>query len=236
MEHTMRYLKRIGITSTWAILAVFVGIGFGQVGTAVKNGFRDCAGVNCDNVFVVGGTLEGEGATADAFETSITFDDPVADRAQTWPNVAGRYVVMGLIAGGATETVVATTHAGACVALDTAAGTTVTMPAATGTGNRYCFEVTVTPTSLQHRIDVVGNDEYVGGVVCNTDAAANAVQGFEAADAGDNDRFDMNGTTKGGRIGDVLWFTDISTDNWSVSGFLNCSGTEASPFTAGAVT
>ena len=127
-------------------------------------------------------------------------------------------------------------HAGACIALDTAAGTTVTLPAATGTGDRYCFVVSVAPTSNQHRIDVVGNDEFVGGVICNTDNAADAVVGFEAADAGDNDRFDMNGTTKGGRIGDVVTTIDVLTDNWSIEGTLNCSGTEVTPFTTGAVT
>ena len=141
----------------------------------------------------------------------------------------------GAVAGGATLTLTAGTHAGRSILLDTAAGTTITLPAATGTGDRYEFLVTVTPTSNQHQVNVVGNDEYVGVLSVTQDSADTALH-FDAADAADNDRINMNGTTTGGRIGDWIQLVDISTDNWHVRGVLSGSGIEATPFQTGQVT
>ena len=48
-----------------------------------------------------------------------------------------------------------------------------------------------------------------------------------------SDTITLNGTTTGGvNIGDYVLLTDIATDQYSVSGLLNASGTEATPFSA----
>lgn len=140
-----------------------------------------------------------------------------------------------IVAGGATLTIDPLLHDGRVIALDTAAGTTITLPAATGSGARFKFVVTVRPTSNQHRIDVVGNDAYFGTLVVDTDAdsVADATITFNAA--ADSDRIDLNGTTKGGLKGDFIEIVDMVADGWHVYGVLSATGTEVTPFTTGAV-
>lgn len=141
-----------------------------------------------------------------------------------------------LVAGGSTLTLTEAAHDGKVIALDTAAGTTITLPAATGSGAKFTFVVTVKPTSNQHRINVVGNDEFVGSVnILDADAAAQAA--YAAADAGDADQLDLNGTTKGGLVGDWLEVIDILADNWHVRGQLVCpaGSNPATPFATGQV-
>jgi len=146
------------------------------------------------------------------------------------------YHADGAVAAGATITLTVASHDGRLIALDTAAGSTVTLPAATGSFARFLFLVTVKPTSNQHRINVTGDDEYVGSVnILDRDAAAQAAYG--AIDGGDNDQFDMQGTTKGGLQGDWVEVIDILADTWLIRGQLQCpaGSNPASPFAAGQV-
>lgn len=127
-------------------------------------------------------------------------------------------------------------HFNRTIVLDTAAGSTVTLPAAIGSGGRIELVVSIKPTSNQHRINVVGNDEFVGSVnILDVDAAAQGA--FAALDGVDNDRCDLNGTTKGGQVGDRIQLVDVLTDNWQISGQLVCpaGSNPATPFTTGAV-
>lgn len=141
-----------------------------------------------------------------------------------------------IVAGGSTLTIDPLLHDGRVVALDTAAGTTITLPAATGSGLSLRLVVTVTPTSNQHRIDVVGNDAYFGTIVADTDADSADLATVTWAAPSDADRIDMNGTTKGGRKGDYIDLIDMVADGWHVSGMIQASGTEVTPFTTGAIT
>lgn len=184
-----------------------------------------------NSVWGASNALVWEGATADAFEITFSPADAVADSTATFPNYSGNVVLQGLIAAGATETVAAVTHAGACIALDTGGGSTITLPAATGTGNRYCFVVTVAGT---HVINVVGNDEFVGGIHQGNDSD-NTTVFWPAADGSDNDRITLNNGSQGGFVGCRYDIVDILTDNWSVIGSCDASGTEATPFATGQV-
>ena len=184
-----------------------------------------------NSLWGVSNGLTFEGATADGFEVTLSPADAAANSTATIPNYTGSVVMAGLIAAGATETVAAVTHAGACIALDTGAGSTITLPAATGTGNRYCFVVTVVGA---HIINVVGNDEFVGGIHQGNDTNDTTVF-WPAADAADNDRISLNGTSQGGFVGCKYEIVDVLTDNWSVIGNCDASGTEATPFATGQV-
>lgn len=142
-----------------------------------------------------------------------------------------------LVAAGASLTLTEASHADKIIKLDTAAGSAITLPAATGSGARFIFIVTTKPTSNQHRISVVGNDEFVGSVnILDVDGSAQAA--FAALDAADNDQLDLNGTTKGGQVGDWLEIVDIAADNWHVRGQCVCpaGSNPATPFTTGQVT
>lgn len=147
-------------------------------------------------------------------------------------DVSGR-----LVAAGASLTLTQATHDGKVILLDAAAGSTITLPAASGSGAKFTLLVSVKPTSNQHRINVVGDDEFVGSVnILDADLAAQGA--YAAADAGDNDQLDLNGTTKGGQVGDWLELIDLLADNWHIRGQLVCpaGSNPVTPFASGQVT
>jgi len=172
-------------------------------------------------------------STAGAKLVTETDTQTLTNKTLTSPTVTGPVTTGEVVnATAATLSISAATHAGRIVTLNRAAGITVTMPAATGSGNRYRFIVGTTVTSNQYRFDVTGNDAYFGNIFGAQDGGA-TVEAWEAA--ADSDRIDLDGSTKGGIKGDYLEFVDIATDTWFVCGKIAQTGTQATPFTTGAV-
>ena len=126
---------------------------------------------------------------------------------------AGRILLMGEVGGDASAT--------------------FTLPAATGTGAEFKFIVSVVNTS-NYVIQVTGNDTIDGSVVVtndSTDGGTASLISWPTVAA--SDTITLDGTTTGGvNIGDYVLLTDIATDQYTVSGLLNASGTEATPFSA----
>lgn len=140
-----------------------------------------------------------------------------------------------LVAAGSTLAVTVAAHDGKTILLDTAAGSTCTLPAATGSGARIRFAVSVKPTSNQHRITVTGNDAFYGSInILDLDAAAQAAY----AAGSDADQLNLNGTTTGGQIGDFVTVEDVAADKWQVFGQAVCpaGSNPATPFATGQVT
>lgn len=136
-----------------------------------------------------------------------------------------------LIAAGATLTMNYDTHEGRIICLDTAAGSVVTLPPATGSGAVYRFLITVTATSNSHVIKV-GNatDEMRGFVVQDSDTAT-APNIWWAAD--NDDTITLNRTTTGlAAQGECFEIVDATPNHFYVKGFGQASGTEATPFSA----
>jgi hypothetical protein len=136
-----------------------------------------------------------------------------------------------LVAAGATLTLTELAHDGKIIALDTAAGSIVTLPPATGSGMRVRVVVTVTATSNSHIVKVTTDDTMVG-FVHNNDLDLTPVAFYKAG--GTDDTITMNRTTTGGVIGDELEFIDIKADLWLVKGAITCvAGSNiATPFSA----
>lgn len=104
----------------------------------------------------------------------------------------------------------------------------VVLPAATGSGARYHFKVSVVNTS-SYTIDTAGSDIFKGTIMGLNDAA-DTVSGWETS-ASTTDTITLNGTTMGGAsIGDWVEVVDIATGVWSVAGQVTQSGSEATPF------
>ena len=135
-----------------------------------------------------------------------------------------------VIAATADVTLTAATHAGKVVTLGSATGDTATLPAATGTGNVYTVVVAVTATSNNHIIQAASATDIMQGVVWGTQDSADTVVGWETA--ADSDTITMNGTTKGGYVGDKHVLIDIAAGVWQLSGFMKQTGTEATPLSA----
>src|SRR6266567_8818921 len=97
-------------------------------------------------------------------------------------------------AGGSTLTLTAALHAGKVINLDTAAGTTVTLPAATGTGNVYRFVVTVLATSNSHIVKVANASDAMQGMLITTLSGTPTTNNIWPATAGTSDTITLNRT------------------------------------------
>ena len=152
----------------------------------------------------------------------------------TDPTLTGNVKLQeGFVNITAATTLNATDHAGRLMRFNVAAGATVTLPAATGTGNRYRFAVNTTVTSNQDRIIAAGSDLFYGSLLIEADAdsVADATISFRANGSTHNS-IDMNGTTQGGIAGDYIELVDIASAKWNVWGILQATGTEITPFEA----
>ncbi len=118
--------------------------------------------------------------------------------------------------------------AGRATMLNAAAGLTVTMPAATGTGRTFTIIVGTTVTSNSYVIQAASADDIMQGVIgMATDAA-----GVNIPTASTSDTITMNGSTTGGLIGSTVVLHDAADGVWAVSGALVSTGVEATPFSA----
>jgi hypothetical protein len=129
----------------------------------------------------------------------------------------------------ATLAVTQASHDSKIITVNRAAGSTLTLPAATGSGTKLHVIIGTTVTSNAVIIQVTGNDTMTGNaIVCNdTD---DSVSGFETA--ADSDTITLNGTTTGGIKGDSVELVDIAADLWWVRVNSSATGSEATPFSA----
>lgn len=147
--------------------------------------------------------------------------------------VAGVNQAKGVVALTADATLTAATHANKVVTLGSATGDTVTLPAATGTGNVYTIMVAVTVTSNAHIIQVANATDEFGGVVYQIDTdTADAIAAYPAIAADGFDTITMDGTTTGGLIGDTYVITDVAAGTFALQGFQNANGIVATPLSA----
>ena len=118
--------------------------------------------------------------------------------------------------------------AGATVALNAAAGLTITLPAATGSGASYEIVARTTVTSNSYIIKVANSSDVMMGVL----AVASDIAGVTCPTTSTSDTITMNGTTTGGILGSRVMLQDVAANKWAVSGALVASGVEATPFSA----
>ena len=130
----------------------------------------------------------------------------------------------------ATVSLTRNVHAGAVVLLDRAAGVTVTLPAATGTGDSYEVFVKTAITSNNAIIQVANATDTMAGSVSISSLTTGA--GTHESAGGTDDTITMNGTTTGGAAGSYVKITDVASGLWQVNGRLCGSGTLASSLSA----
>ena len=117
-------------------------------------------------------------------------------------------------------------HSGRPIALNKADGQTLTLPAATGSGAKFPFFVKTTVTS-DLVIQVANATDIMQGSVIVDGTGSTMFQ-----TAADSDTVTMSGTTTGGVAGSQIELEDVAAGVWRVSGFLNGTGAEATPFSA----
>jgi hypothetical protein len=119
-------------------------------------------------------------------------------------------------------------HAGTTTVINAAAGLTLTLPAASGTGDEYTIFVGTTVTSNNAIIQVANASDIMQGVL----SVATDIAGVTCPTTTTSDTITMNGSTTGGIKGSYVVLKDMATNVWEVSGSLVSSGTEATPFSA----
>jgi hypothetical protein len=120
-------------------------------------------------------------------------------------------------------------HANRPLVLDRAAGITVTLPAATGTGYTYRFFVKTTFTG-NGIIKVANATDVMTGFATLHQDAADTVATFDTAAS--SDTITMNGTTSGGLLGSQVELVDLATGLWGVRVETSATGVEVTPFSA----
>jgi hypothetical protein len=134
---------------------------------------------------------------------------------------------------GSTKTLVAN-DSGAVVELDTAAGSTVTLPAGSSSaiGTKFRFVVKTLATSNSHIIKVANaSDIMVGGITTVDTDSSDAAATF--ATTSTSDTITLNRSTTGSvRTGEWIDVEYVATNRWAVHGFVFVTGTPATPFSA----
>jgi hypothetical protein len=116
------------------------------------------------------------------------------------------------------------------IVVDRAAGSTITLPAATGSGARYRFFVLTTITSNSLTIKVANASDTIEGHAIQGADSGSTVNLWEAG--GTSDTITLNGTTTGGIKGDMIEIEDIATNIFYVKIVGSATGIEATPFSA----
>lgn len=163
---------------------------------------------------------------------------PVAQQANTVP-IETQLSTLGIVPSGsvamqkpapvqitANATSTALVNANRENVIAKAGALTITLPAATGTGNVYEYFVGVTTTSGTTAILVASTSDVIAGNSFSVSGASTAC--FDTAGATTGIR--MNGTTTGGYIGDIIRLTDASTGLWACVITGKMTGTAATPF------
>jgi hypothetical protein len=173
----------------------------------------------------------GDGATTEVDVVDVSSTQTLTGKSLTAPIIANAEQYDAVVSGGSAITVL-TSHAGRTIALDTAAGTTATLPVATGSGRVYRFLVTLLATSNSHVVKVPDANHTIAGTVVMVDTdTAGTVTAF--ATASDSDTVTLNRSTTGSVIkGEWLEFRDIAANLFVVSGVLANTGNGATPFSA----
>jgi hypothetical protein len=147
-------------------------------------------------------------------------------------NDAARYV-----AAGSTKTLTVAANNRQTIKLDTATGSVVTLPAATGSGAKFKFLVTVKATSNSHVIQVANASDFMIGTIEGVSDDPATVKGWIAANSGtvgtNSDTITLNRSTTGSvSVGEWIEVEDVAANTWLVTGMITQSGTEATPFSA----
>lgn len=140
------------------------------------------------------------------------------------------------LAAGSTKTLTAANDK-QTVKLDTLAGSVVTLPAATGSGVKFKFLVTVKATSASHIVQVANASDFMIGIIAGVSDDPATVKGWIAANSGtvatNSDTITLNRSTTGSvSVGEYLEVEDVAANTWAVSGMISQSGAEATPFSA----
>ncbi len=133
-----------------------------------------------------------------------------------------------------TLTVTEALHGDRVIAFGRAAGTTCTLPAATGTGNKYTFIIVTTATSNANVIKVANATDVMDGSLClQQDTDVDGTLKLWRAEVGDDTMSFAGAATSGGIVGNKIECIDYAPGFWSCQAWtISGGGAEVTPFSA----
>ena len=138
---------------------------------------------------------------------------------------------------GASVSITLAAHGDRIITLNRAAGITVTLDAATGTGASYTFIIGTSCTSGSYIIKVAnGTDVFDGGLALGVDIDGEGATGFTWYAVAGDDTFTMPaaGPVSGGEVGDRITVIDYATGFFYIQAHIQQGGGgEATPFSSG---
>lgn len=139
---------------------------------------------------------------------------------------------------GSSVTLTQALHANRVTLLNRAAGIAVTLPAATGSGDRYEIIVGTTFTGAATIAVVDGTDFMIGTASMGIDGGTFVPHQYPTANTGtlatESDTISLFGAanSQGGFKGECVVLKDVALDTWYVDIRSDAGGTEANPFSA----
>ena len=123
--------------------------------------------------------------------------------------------------------------AGKVIQLEALAGTTITLPAAEGTGLEFECVVTRLATSNSHIVKVGNTTDVMRGYLMSVDTdSSDAAAPF--ATTSTSDTITLNRSTTGSvYIGETIRLKDVASGVWRVEGWYAATGAVATPFSSG---
>jgi hypothetical protein len=124
-------------------------------------------------------------------------------------------------------------HAGRTVVVDDVDGGTMTLPAASATGDKYKIMVGTALTSAALIVKVANDtDVFVGGVFINDIGDSTAATADFFPTASTSDTITLTQSIGAGKIGDWLEFEDVKAGYWAVRGVIQGVTDPSTPFSA----
>lgn len=184
-------------------------------------------------IFDGNGNLYQAGTLITASAAELNIMDGVTASAAEINRVADKSTSV-VDATAATLAVTAALHGDKVVTLNRAAGVTVTLPAASGSGIRYTFVIGTTATSNANIIKVANaTDVMDGSLNIQQDTDADGTLACWMAEAGDDTMTFAGAATTGGIVGNRIECIDYAAGFWSCTAWtISGGGSEATPFSA----
>ena len=136
-----------------------------------------------------------------------------------------------VVVGDATINVTAEKHSDRNLILGSTAGTTATLPKASGTGDKYRFTIGTLATGNSHIIKCGSTSDVMVGAVSIIEDTSGLNTGF--ATTSTSDTITMNRSTTGSVTkGEFVEVEDIANNTWAVRGVLTNSSAAATPFSS----
>lgn len=152
-----------------------------------------------------------------------TFSGPVRSLAGF---ITGADIVQAAVTAS-TLTITSDDYNGEIIPISRAAGTAITLPAATGSQARFYILISTTISSNSTTVKVANSTDVMNGI-----ASVGGGTGVVYSTLPASDTITLNGSTTGGVAGSFIEVTDIAAGIWIVNAFLIGSGTPATPFSA----